>query len=183
MPRLESVFDIGFNDQILHQNRSLKVLINYIRDNPRRLIVRKLNPTFFQRVNSLKIGEGVYSAYGNLQLLDNPFKEQVVVHRADSEETRRLNRERWLYTAANGGVLVSPFISPAEKAIRAEAETFDSKIILITDEKMHDRFKPASADFELCLKGRMLIISVPNVEGVTLRQHFLRMNSMAKQIC
>ena len=33
----ESIFEIGFNDQILHMSRSLKVLVNYIRDNPRRL--------------------------------------------------------------------------------------------------------------------------------------------------
>ena len=51
-------------------------------------------------------------------LLDNPFKEQVVVHRADSPEVRESNRRRWLYTAANGGVLVSPFISPDERGIR-----------------------------------------------------------------
>lgn len=136
---VDGVFSKGFNDQILKGTRSLDVLYRYIRENVRRLAVRRTHPEFFRRVNELRIGEQTYQAYGNFQLLDCPFKEQVIVHRSDSPEKRRRNREQWLYTASNGGVLVSPFISQAEKAIRVEAEKTVSRFIVITNELMGER--------------------------------------------
>lgn len=87
------VFAKGFNDQILKPSRSLQTIFNYLRDNPRRLAVRRAYPEFFRRVNSLKIGDKTYQAYGNIQLLGCPFREQVVIHRADTPETRCRNRE------------------------------------------------------------------------------------------
>ena len=77
-----SIFAKGFNDQILKPTRSLDMLYGYLRDNPRRLAVRREHPEYFRRVNRLKIGDKTYQAYGNIQLLDCPFKEAVVIHRA-----------------------------------------------------------------------------------------------------
>lgn len=176
------IFDHDFYDCILHRGRSLDTLYKYIRDNPRRLAVRHAHPEFFRRVNELKIGERTYQAYGNFQLLDNPFKEQVIVHRADTPETRRHNRELWLYTAANGGVLVSPFISPYEKAIRAEAEESGGRIILIINRPIDSRYKPIGHDFDLCESGRLLIISA-NLDDNLNRSACLTMNSLAEEIC
>ena len=176
------VFAKGFNDQILKGSRSLDTLFRYLRDNPRRLAVRRAFPEFFRRVNGLKIGERTYQAYGNFQLLECPFREQVVVHRADSPEIRQRKRDMWLYTAANGGVLVSPFISPAEKAIRTEAEEAGGRIILITNQTFEERYKPSGRDFELCEAGRLLIISA-NMPGDLSRQACLTMNDLAGFIC
>lgn len=75
-----SVFEEGFHDRIITHRGQLDVVFNYIRENPRRLAVRRARPEFFRRVNELRIGEGTYRAYGNFQLLECPFKEQVVVH-------------------------------------------------------------------------------------------------------
>lgn len=175
------VFTKGFNDQILKPARSLDTLYRYLRDNPRRLAVRREHPEYFRRVNSLKIGDKTYQAYGNLHLLDCPFKETVVIHRIDSEEKRRHNRELWLYTASNGGVLVSPFISAAEKVIRAEADGVGSRFILITNEPMGERYKPSGYDFALCEAGRLLIISA-NLPGTLSRQTCLAMNALAENI-
>ena len=176
------IFDHDFYDCILHRDRSLDTLYKYIRDNPRRLAVRRAHPEFFRRVNELKIGGQTYQAYGNFQLLDNPFKKQVIVHRADTLEIRRHNRELWLYTAANGGVLVSPFISPYEKAIRAEAEEIGGRIILIINHSLDPRYKPIGHDFDLCKSGRLLIISA-NLDDNLNRSACLTMNSIAEEIC
>lgn len=176
------IFENDFYDCILHRGRSLDTLYKYIRDNPRRLAVRRAHPEFFSRVNELKIGGQTYQAYGNFQLLDNPFKEQVIIHRADTPETRRHNRELWLYTAANGGVLVSPFISPYEKAIRAEAEGSGGRIILIINRPIDSRYKPIGHDFDLCEAGRLLIISA-NLDDNLNRSACLTMNSIAEVIC
>ena len=173
------IFSKGFNDQILKSSRSLETLFRYIRDNPRRLAVRRENPDFFRRVNGLDIAGHRCRAYGNMQLLENPFMEQVVVHRADSADKRVHDRERWIYTAANGGVLVSPFISPAEKAVRVEAEAIGGKIILITNAPMGDRYKPAARDFALCEAGRLLILSPEGLDPALTRDACLAMNGLA----
>lgn len=178
-----TVFSEGYNDQIVTPGRNLKVLVNYLRDNPRRLAVRRAHPEFFKRVNNLRIGDGTFQAYGNFQLLDNLFKEQVIVHRADSPEQRERSRERWLYTAANGGVLVSPFISAAEKEIRKEAEEAGGRFILIANQPMEERYKPSGHDFDLCEAGRLLIISYRSDTCETLsRAHCLAMNNLAEAI-
>lgn len=178
---ITGVFAKGFNDQILKSSRSLAVLYRYLRENARRLAVRRARPEFFRRVNALEIGGKTFQAYGNFQLLDCPFKEQVIVHRADSSETRQKNREQWLYTAANGGVLVSPFISPAEKEIRKEAEEAGGRFILIISEPMGERYKPTGREFELCEAGRLLIVSA-NLPGDLSRQTCITMNGLAQNI-
>lgn len=178
---ITGVFAKGFNDQILKSSRSLAVLYRYLRENARRLAVRRARPEFFRRVNALEIGGKTFQAYGNFQLLDCPFKEQVIVHRADSSETRQKNREQWLYTAANGGVLVSPFISPAEKEIRKEAEEAGGRFILIISEPMGERYKSTGREFELCEAGRLLIVSA-NLPGDLSRQTCITMNGLAQNI-
>lgn len=176
-----SVFDEGFNDQILHSGRSLDVLFRYLRDNPRRLAVRQACPERFRRVNGMEVCGRNVQAYGNLFLLHHPFKEQVVIHRADSAEKRMRNRERWLYTASNGGVLVSPFISSDEKAVRAEAEAAGARIIIVTNEPMGPRWKPAAHDFALCEEGRLLILSTGTLP--LTRATCMEMNSLCQKIC
>lgn len=177
-----TVFVDGFHDRIITDCRQLETATKYIHDNPRRLAVRQAYPEFFRRVNNLEIDGCLCQAYGNMHLLQNPFKEAVIVHRRDSEETREQHRQQWLYTAANGGVLMSPFISQAEKAIRAEAESVGGKIILITNQTMGERYKPAGHDFELCKSGRLLIISIPSADRALTRVACLTMNSLAETI-
>lgn len=180
--REKTIFEEGFHDRILKGKNQLSTIVNYIRENPRRLAVRRARPEYFRRVNGLQIGGRRYAAYGNIYLLRNPFCEQVVVHRCDTEADRAADRERWLYTASNGGVLVSPFISPAEKAIREEAEALNAKIILITNEPMPERYKPAAHDFALCEAGRMLIISAGFPGKELTRECCLAMNGLAAEI-
>lgn len=153
-----SIFEKGFNDQIIF-GRDLDDLYVYLRTNAYRLAVRLAHPEYFSRVNSIEINGRMYSAYGNLQLLSNPFKEQVVIHRKDDSQKREQNRERWLHCAANGGVLVSPFISPTEKNIRNETEEMGGKIILFRYKGFGERGKPEKHDFDLCEEGRLLILT------------------------
>lgn len=176
-----SIFEDDFYDCILYRSRSLNVIYKYIRENARRLAVRLAQPEFFRRVNQIELGGELYQAYGNMQLMDNPFKEQVVVHRADSAEAMAKNREQWLYTGANGGVLVSPFISSAEKAVRTEAEALGGRIILIQNEPFQERYKPPGHNFELCEAGRLLIIAPVTGSGFS-RSECLKMNALAAMI-
>lgn len=178
---INQVFERGFNDQILTTSRRLDVIYNYLRANPYRLAIRKAHPDFFHRMTGIIIGGVPCQLYGNIHLLDNPFKEQVIVHRADNDEVYSSNRDRWLYTAANGGVLVSPFISKREKEIRREAEELGGRFILITNRPYGDREKPTGKDFGLCSEGRMLIIA-PQTPLDFSRLACQQMNSLANHI-
>lgn len=180
----ERVFLKGFNDQIIGPSRKLDAVYKYLRENPYRLAVRMAHPESFRRVTHLEICGKPFSAYGNLQLLSNPFKEQVVVHRADLPATRDRNKERWIHCVANGGVLVSPFISKDEKAIRQIAESLGGRIILLTDTGFDERGKPGDHDFNQCLKNELLILTPLSEEfqPASGRKTFMALNEYARQI-
>lgn len=186
LAKVDRIFRLGYNDQILFRARSLDAVFRYLRENPYRLAVRRACPDFFRRSDMITIAGRQFSAYGNLHLLDNPFKEQVVVHRADSNLTRAANRDRWLHVVANGGVLVSPFISPAEKEIRKMAEDIDGRIILISNEGFGDRQKPAGNDFARCCRGNLLILTPAELASTPpkplTRADCLAMNALAALI-
>ncbi|MCM1309685.1 MAG: hypothetical protein NC301_01500 [Bacteroides sp.] len=181
------IFTEGFNDQIIYTSRNLDDIFRYIRQNPYRLAIRRLKPEFFSRARNIFIGEREHQAYGNLFLLRNPFKELLVVHRSDSAQDFENKRERCLYAAANGGVVVSAFISPREKMIRREIEEIGGRMIVVHNRPFKDRQKPALHDFELCADGRLLLVSaldslqLKNSDQLT-RQQCLDMNAMAAEI-
>lgn len=181
---IDSVFDKGFNDQILTTTRNLDTIFSYLRTNPYRLAVRLAHPDFFSRINNIEIGGQRYAVYGNLHLLDNPFKEQVVVHRADSPQKRLHDRDIWRHCAANGGVLVSPFVSASEREVRSMADDAGSRVILIVHEAFGERYKPSGHDFDLCCEGRLLIVSLGCRAGIPLtRALCMQMNYLAHTIC
>ena len=178
---MDHVFERGFNDQILTKSRKLDILYSYLRSNPYRLAIRRACPDFFTRCNNMIIGDTPCQLYGNIHLLDNPFKDQVIVHRADNDQIFLANRDRWLHTAANGGVLVSPFISQREKSIRKEVESSGARFILISNRPFSEREKPSGKDFDLCAQGRLLIIA-PAIPMPLDRPSCLKMNSLAQTI-
>lgn len=179
----EDIFQPGYCDKPLLLKRSLNGLFRYIRENPHRLAMRQQFPHFFQRIRKLSIGEKEYEAYGNFFLFRNPDKEAVKISRKFTIEEKEQKKSVWLSAAYKGTVLVSPFISPFEKAIRIEAEVLGAKIILITHEAFTERYKPAAHDFLLCSEGRLLIISLGLPAGTPLsRDHCLQMNTLAETI-
>lgn len=179
------LFESQYHDRFLRPYHSLNVIYQYIRHNPHRYIARKSHPDYFRRINNLFSYEGYHwQAYGNMQLLLNPFKDYVICHRVDANTPGLEEKKRkiWLHTASNGGVLVSPFISRKEKDVRREAEDQEGKIILLVNEPFTKIYKPWGHDFELCAQGRLLIIA-PTVEipGGSWTWHFL--NKLSQQIC
>ncbi len=153
------VFSPGFNDQILRRDRDLNTVFNYLRANPWRLAVRMHYRDYFNRCSNITITGQSFTAYGNLQLLRSPFKSSVIIHRRDTPQERAAHHNAWLYTAANGGVLVSPFISKDEKEIRTAALADNGRIIKLQHEPIGPRFKPDKSEFDLCIAGRMLILT------------------------
>ncbi len=166
-----SIFESGFNDKIIYSFRSLDDVMTYIDQNPYRLAVRRYRPDFFRKTRDIDIAGTPMQAYGNLFLFRNPFKTSLVVHRADSDEVFAAKRERCLDAAANGGVVVSAFISPREKQIQREIEAMQGKIIKLHHQPFGEREKPARHDFDLCADGQLLLLSPLAYAALPPRDH------------
>lgn len=184
---VKDIFEWGFNDQFLKTGRSLDRLFHYIAKNPYWYWQRKKHPEFFKNIQEMMVCGVKCSLYGNLGLLDNPFKYPVISHRADrlSGAIKR-KMEEWDYAISNGGVLVSPFIHDDEKTFMRKAFENDGKVILISDTHFGPREKPYEALLEQCNKGNLLIIS-PDMEGALglnypFRQGCLYRNALAEKI-
>lgn len=181
------IFTDGYNDKIIYPDRKLDDIFQYIRQNPYRLAVRKMHPEFFRKVRNIHIDNREIQAYGNLFHLRNPFKYPLVIHRSDTDQTFKRKLEDCLYYAANGGIIVSAFISPREKEIRRKAEEYGGKIIYIHNRPLAERQKPGKHDFELCCQGRMLMISPIDYSDLPITDHpsrsqCLDMNSLAEKL-
>lgn len=180
-PSISDIFLPDFHDRYLRPIHSLDTIIKYIIENPKRLLERRQNPQFFQRVNNIEIKGSHWQAYGNIQLLANPFKAPVIIHSKDSDALKAAKHLRWKHIYENGGILVSPFISPEEKEVRRKCEATNGKAILLTYKPFGKREKPTAHDFDLCSQGRLLILApvTPLPPG---RETYLFLNTIAETI-
>ena len=80
------LWSIGYTDGILDRRGQLDNWFNYLRDNPRRLLMKRSCPEFFQVQRNIKVGEFEFSAIGNRFLLSHPLRLQVQCSRSLSEE-------------------------------------------------------------------------------------------------
>ena len=115
----------GFQDSILFRAGQLDAMFNYLRDNPRRLAVKRLFPDLFRAVAALRrplpsLGVvGAFAALGNRFLLDRPLV-QVQVSRRDFAYRRELK--------AGGGLKIArdaagePLVAQESAAFAAKAE-------------------------------------------------------------
>ena len=184
LPHLLTLFQ-PFHDRILLRQNQLQTMKQYVADNPKRLAIKRRYPDLFQRYSHIEINGMHFAAFGNIFLLRDFDRQQVVVHRADSQQTRQNNYRTWMKCAANGGVLISPFISPDEKRIYENAEASGGRFIIICKDGFPERFKPAGAQFELCAQGRLLLLA-PWPDNLTrskvTRWEAMEMNRMAAEI-
>lgn len=180
----DDIFTEGFTDKLLYRNVGLHDWIQYVANNPHRKAMIMQRPDFFQRVRNLLINGKIYEAYGNLFFLRNPDKFPVRVRRSFTDKEIREYKNLALEKSKEGTVLVSPFISKAEREIRNLAEQAQGKFIRIVHEEFREKFKPAKHDFELCSEGRLLIISLGMKKGTKLSYRIsTEMNELAAEIC
>ena len=81
-PRIERpLFDDDYDDTICIDAEHLRRMIDYVTDNPRRAIIMRIMPQFFERRLHVVIDGMDYAAFGNLFLLRWATKVQVFCHR------------------------------------------------------------------------------------------------------
>lgn len=181
-----SVFEKKYHDRVITKIGQTACVCNYIRDNPRRLLIKRMHPDFFQRHLHLNIAGREYAAYGNIFLLRRDYLMPVRIHRRWSKKEFDAYEDECLSEIAEGAIAVSPFIHPAEKAIRAKALNIGASVIHLRHEGFDSRFKPQGSDFTLCSSGRLLLLAAwPDNTGRRAAAgytEFHSMNDMANTI-
>ena len=160
-----SLFEPNYNDHILMRDGQLENWKHYLRDNPRRLMMRREYPDLFQRALCISIDGIRYSAFGNMLLLRQPEKHQVFFHRrtdgkpTEQTEVWTTGRQRLISAAMSGDVLVTPGISECEKRIKNMALQQGLRLIHVQSEPIGKYWKPELSRFEACAAGTLLILA------------------------
>ena len=122
---LSRLFAPGFQDSVLFRAGQLDAMFAYLRDNPRRLAVKRLYPNLFRVVGELRRplpslgGEGAFMALGNRFLLDCPLV-QVQVSRRDFTYRREAKRGGGHKIARNAAG--EPSVASASASFAAKCE-------------------------------------------------------------
>ena len=180
------LFAKGFNDQILLRDGQLERWLTYLKDNPRRLLMKRENPDLFRVQRGLAFAGLSFSVIGNRFLLEKPLKIQVQCSRSISESDLQVKMNECLRAARQGAVLVSPAISKGEKAIMRAAFEEGLPLIYLQENGFTDLAKPGGKRMDACAKGQLLILAPwehHNEKIVIKRGQCLELNAMARVIC
>ena len=77
----KGLFELGYNDKLLLHEGQLKGWTKYLDDNPRRLMVKRMNPELFTVMLNKVVAGRRCQMVGNCFLLDILEQEAVIVHR------------------------------------------------------------------------------------------------------
>ena len=181
-----SLFAKGYNDLILRSYDELATWENYLRDNPRRLLMKRARPKWLLPAFGQHIGSYQFSAIGNLDLLSAPWRLAVRVSRRMSDVEIKKAVVYYLEAARRGAVLVSPAISPGEKLVMRTAFNEGLPTIVIMENGFTPFSKPHGEQFYACGKGILLMLSPfehHNEKRKVTAEQCKLMNLMALEIC
>ena len=156
------LFSRGFNDRILFRKGQLQTWIAYLNDNPRRLWLKIHFPSRLRKVYDFSAGKQghQYTAVGNTFLVTYPERLQVRCHRNLTEKQIQAEVATYMKEARRGTVLISPFISTAEKAVYDACFKEKLPMIHIVNRGLDGKFiYPSGRDFSGCSDGFMLVLA------------------------
>ena len=180
------LWEPGYNDRILLQEGQLQRMLNYLDDNPRRLLLKRSNPQYFKPLSKQTIAGIDMEIMGNTFLLDNPVKLQVQCSRHLYPNEIEQRKQYFLSAALQGAVIVSPCISPGEKQIATAVLEARLPLIVLLLKGFPPFFKPQPHYLMACAEGRLLMLSPypwQNEKIENMRQRCLQLNNIAADIC
>lgn len=180
------LFQPNYCDKILLRRGQLDIWLNYLNDNPRRLLMKREHPDLFRVQRNIVIAGISFSAIGNLFLAQRPVRLQVQCSRSMTDIDIETYKTKMLSAARRGAVLVSPSISKGEKAVMRAAFEEHLPIILLQENGFADLAKPGGQRMEACAKGVFLILAPwehHNEQIAIKRKQCLDLNDMAQRIC
>ena len=179
------LFSPGFNDSILTGRHQLSRMIAYVKDNPRRLLVKRQNREFFAIRRGIMVSGMAFDAVGNMALLQKPL---MAVHcrRKWTEAEQEAYAEQCISAAEKGVVLVGAFISKEEKAIEQTILERHLPIIRLVENGFDELFKPVGQDFDSCTEGQLLLLApwlYHSRRSKITREQCQQLNEMSEHIC
>jgi len=180
------LFEPNYNDKVLLQAGQLKRWNDYLRDNPRRLLMKREHPDLFHVQRGLTVGNMSFSAIGNRFLLQRPVLLQVQCSRSLNKEEIQERVDYFTKAAAKGAVLVSPTISRGEKEVMHAAYEQGFPLIYLQENGLTDLAKPGGKRMEACARGQLLILAPwehHNERKTISREQCLSLNDIARYLC
>ena len=154
-----------YHERILHAPGQLRRMIDYVKDNPRRLWIKSHNPELFRLHRQTEAAGLSFTSMGNHFLLDWPDKQVVEMSRSATNEEVQERLREVLAAAHNGTVSYTAAISNGEQLIaRTLREQGHPLVVLLNDGfpkggSPHERYyKPGGVYFEACSKGQLLLL-------------------------
>ena len=180
------LFARGYNDKLLLRDGQLQCWLDYLHDNPRRLLMKREHPDLFRVQRGLVVAGQQFSAIGNRFLLSHPVRLQVQCSRSLTPEQIAEKRSWWLAQGRQGAVLVSPCISKGEKEVMRAAFDEGLPLIVLQENGFTDLAKPGGRRMDACACGQLLILAPwqhHNERLLIRRDQCLALNDMARLIC
>ncbi len=180
------LFERGYNDRLLLREGQLQRWIDYLADNPRRLLAKREHPDLFRVHFGLEAAGHTFAALGNRFLLDHPYKLQVQCSRSLTPADIEAAKAHHLAAARQGAVLVSPAISEGEKAVMRAALNAHLPLIFLSANSFTPFTKPGGEYTEACSRGDLLILAPWSDRTTTqplTRAECLSLNKMTESIC
>ena len=154
-----------YHERILHAPGQLRRMIDYVKDNPRRLWLKSRNPDLFRLHRRTEAAGLSFTSMGNHFLLDQPDGQAVIVSRSATDKQIQKQLCAALAAAHDGAVTYTAAISTGEKLIaRSLREQGYPLVVLLNDGfpkegHPHERYyKPGGVYFEACSKGQLLLL-------------------------
>ena len=155
----QRLFSPGYNDLLLKNYEELGKWKNYLRDNPRRLLMKRAKPEFLRPFFNLRLGSHVYNGIGNRSLLSAPWRQAVRVSRRLTGQALEAEVARYMALARQGAVLISPAISPGEKQVMRTAFDAGLPTVVVMCNGFTPLSKPKGEQFYACADGQLLMLS------------------------
>ena len=154
-----------YHERILHAPGQLRRMIDYVKDNPRRLWIKSHHPEFFRLHRQTEAAGLSFTSMGNHFLLDWPDRQVVEMSRSATNDEVQARLRMVLVAAHNGTVTYTAAISKGEQLIaRTLREQGYPLVVLLNDGfpkegSPHERYyKPGGVYFEACSKGQLLLL-------------------------
>ena len=179
------LWEKGYHDRIITNTEQLSAVKKYLWDNPLRLAIKRGRQELFNQVG-IEVCGHFFVSIGNRELLNAKRLLQVQCSRRLTEEEILDRVKNFLDEGKQGMVLVSPCISPGEKAVASAAVDNGIPLIVLLENGFSQYFKPSGRHFNACASGKLLMLAPwehHNERRTITREQCLQLNEMAKDLC
>ncbi len=175
-----------YNDKPVFAEGQLPRFFHYIKENPRKYLIRKEMAEYFYLRWQFEFEGETYHAIGNIFLLMHHERSAIRFSRKFKPEEFEQMKTYWMKMAEKKDVIISTFIHPEERAITKECTAAGASLIWLKT----DGFPPRSAvkgdtTYDMCAKGRLLMIAPEKYhtsQQELKRSHCMKLNRLAEYL-